>query len=188
MAAAINLLPDIRLAKLRARRNRHLAVGVATIVCVISASVVLLLLLLIGAQNIRLAQINNNIKNKQAELDQITNLADIVTLQQHLDSLPGLYNSRIHLSRFFKVLVAVSPKELTVSKLELDSLNTLKVSGQSRNFATVNKLVKALEASTQDGRPNFDNIVLESLTNESVNKAAFTLTATMAPEVTYGNR
>ncbi|MBW3538209.1 PilN domain-containing protein [Candidatus Parcubacteria bacterium] len=194
MTAKINLLPDIRQAKVRARQQRRLAAGIGTMVCTLSIGAVVVLALVMAAQKLRLAALQNSINASQNQLQSESNLKDMLTVQQHLAALPGLYDQRAYITRFLDTLVSVSPTQFAVSSLEIDAQNNLKFTGQAQNYNLVTKFTQALEASnltlgpaaSPSNPPHFTNVNISSVSLDSDNKVAFSLSATMAPQVTNG--
>ncbi|HSH31161.1 MAG TPA: PilN domain-containing protein [Candidatus Saccharimonadales bacterium] len=191
MTAKINLLPDIRQAKVRSQQQRRLAAGIGTLVCALAIGAVVVLALVLGAQKLRLGVLQNSINASQEQLAAVTDLKEMLTVQQHLAALPGLYNQRAYLTRFFDTLQAVSPTQFAVSSVEVDSQNNLEFNGSAQSYNLVSKFAQALEASnltlgpgaTLTNQPYFTNIAITSVSLDSENKVGFSLTATMAPAV-----
>ena len=194
MAITINLLPDLHQAKLKAKRYRQLAVGSSIVVCSASLGIVLVLFIAVQAQNVQMDRLKNSIQEKEAIWVGTPNLQKILTTQQNLVFLPQLYKERAYMTKFLNLLGSVSPKDIALQSLDLDSANTLKVIGRSRNYAAATKFAKALEASNvtlgpgagRDNLPNFSNINLGALATATDGKVDFTLSASLSPGVIRG--
>jgi Tfp pilus assembly protein PilN len=195
MSVAINLLPDIRQAKLRDQRRRRLALSIGTLVCVACVGGLALLFLTTQAQKLRIGQLTRQIQTGQATISQTENLSEMLTLQRNLASLPKLYTQRVLMTRLFTVLSGISPKELGLTSLDMETVNTLRLGGTARSYATVTKLVRALEASnvtlgegsSQNNQPHFSDIVITSVAAENDGKVTFTMNLTFSGGLTSGN-
>lgn len=190
----INLLPDARKDKLRDQNNRQLAISAATTAVIGSVAALVLLVLIIQAQNLQIRLLSNSISSKEAQITQdIPDAQAIATTQVHLDSLGGLYANQVQMSKFFVVLSLVSNNDVSVSSITLDAANKLTVGGMARSFNSASKLAEAMKASnitlgenaSPSNAPDFTNVLLNSLTGEA-GKVSFTITANVAPGVTRG--
>lgn len=190
----INLLPDVRKEKLRDQNNRQLAMSAATTAVVASVAGIILLVVILQAQNLQIRLLSNSIKDKHAQIQQeIPDAQAIATMQSHLDSLGGLYNSQVKMSKFFTVLGSVSNSDVSISSVTLDATNKLTVTGQARSYNAASKLAEAMKASnitlgenaSPANTPDFTNVLLSALSGES-GKASFSITATVATGVTNG--
>lgn len=194
MTVQINLLPDARLARLKAKRNRQLAGGISTVVVAASLGAVVLLLIITGAQRLRLDALQRSIDERKAEINSVENLREMLTVQKHLAALPGLYDQRVYISRFFDVLSTVSSRDLSLSNVQITADNQVIATGKGRNYAIVAKFVKALESAnvhigqgaSKDNQPYFTDVTLDTLTAKEGGTVEFTLNASMSGEVTDG--
>lgn len=191
----INLLPDARKDKLRDQNNRQLAISAATTAVVASVAGLVLLVVIIQAQNLQIRLLTNSINDKKAQISQeIPDAQAIATMQTHLDTLGGLYANQVKMSKFFKALGSVSNNDVSISSVSLDATNKLTVAGVARSYNSASKLAQAMEASnvtlgdnaSPSNTPDFSNVLLASLGGEP-GKVSFTITANVAPGVTRGN-
>ncbi len=194
MAVHINLLPDARKDKLRDQNNRQLAISAATISVIGSVAVLVLLVVIIQAQNLQIRLLSNSISNKASQITQdIPEAQAIATTQVHLDSLGNLYANQVQMSKFFAVLGSVSNNDVSISSISLDATNKLTVSGVARSYNSASKLAEAMQASnvtlgenaSPSNAPDFTNVLLNSLNGEA-GKVNFTITANVATGVTRG--
>ncbi len=186
MATLINLLPEARQTALSEDRRRKLATTIGALIGGLSIVIVILLWVITTAQGFSLRSLQKDIDAKQTEVNSHPKLAEMLTVQAHLDSLVGLYGQRVYMTRFFGLLGQVSPQDFGLSSLDLDATNTLKVSGRARNYSIVDKFVKSLQASRSDAGPNFSNVVITSVTTDGEGKATFSLNVSLAAGVTNG--
>lgn len=191
----INLLPDARKDKLRDQNNRQLAISAATAAVVASVGGLVLLIVIIQAQNLQIRLLSNSISNKAEQITQdIPDAQVVATTQRHLESLGGLYANQVKMSKFFTVLASVSNKDVSISSVSLDTANKLTVTGTARSYNSASKLAAAMEASnvtlgenaSPSNQPDFTSVLLNALSGES-GKVSFTITADVATGVTNGN-
>ena len=190
MSAMINLLPDIRQAKLREKRRRQMMSGSAVIVWVVCGVIILGLSLATAAEKVLITSAKHSASTKIAQLNDVTGLVDALTAQQHLKSLPALYSQRSYMTKFFKALSESDPADITLSSLTVDDLNQLTVTGGARSYASVAKLARALSAahrevgtgSSPTNDPYFTDVSISEVSKSST-VISFTIQATMQPGV-----
>jgi Tfp pilus assembly protein PilN len=193
MSILINLLPDIRQAKLKERRRRQLVSGVSVMVWVVCGAIVLLLSVYTAGQKVAIKVLSNSISQKKTELQNVTGLTDALTAQQHLASLGGLYEKRVYMTKFFKAYSEADPTQVTINSLALDAQNAMIVNGNGTSYAAVAKLARALEASNvkvgtgaaESNSPYFTNVTIKNVSS-TASGVSFTLDATIDTEVTSG--
>lgn len=175
MTIQFNLLPDIKIEYLKARRQQHLVVLGAIAAAVVSLTVfVLLISVVYGLQKKNLADLNTDIKSSSNELRDTKDLTKILTVQNQLTALPGLHDKKVVSSRLYDYLAQTTPLGSNITKLEADfALNTLTISGISPDLATVNKFTDSLKftkynTKTQKSeRSAFSDVVLSNFSVDS---------------------
>jgi Tfp pilus assembly protein PilN len=191
MSVLVNLLPDIRQAKLRERRRRQLVSGVAVVTWAVCGGIIVLLTVYVAGQKVAIGVLSNSINDKTKQLKSISGLPDALTAQQHMAALPGLYEKRVYVTKFFDAYTASSPTDITLDSMKIDAGNTLLVTGKGRTFAAVAKLDRALEASnvkvgkdsSASNEPYFTDVSIGSADNGAAG-VSFTIHATLASGVT----
>ncbi len=194
MSVLINLLPDTRQAQQQDIRRRQMITGIAVGVWAVCGGLLLLLGLYTASQKLVINNITGEINQKKQQLESTDKLLDALTAQQHLAALPGLYNQRAYLTKFFTAYTQANPSEVQLSSLALDASGSLTVNGTGLSYAAIAKLAKALEAvnitigsgASATNQPYFTSVAIQSA-NRSNNRISFTLTATLSSEVTRGN-
>jgi Tfp pilus assembly protein PilN len=187
----VNLLPDFRQAKLKERRRRQLVTGVAVVTWAVCGGIILLLTIYVTGQKVAIGVLSNSIKEKTKQLQNISGLTDALTAQQHLAALPGLYEKRVYMTKFFEAYSAADPAEITLGSMTIDAQNAMIISGTGRSFAAVAKLDRALEASnvkvgkdsSASNEPYFSDVSIASVDNSS-GKVNFTIHANLASGAT----
>ncbi len=187
MSMLINLLPDLRQAKLRERRRRQLAIGISVVVWSLCGGIVVVLVLSSAGQKLAINRLSSDITANEQSITAVPNIVEALTAQQHLDSLKTLYSKRVYLTKFFTAYSQADPKDISIASLNIDSQNIMTVSGAGASFASVAKLAKALEAlnvtvgtgSASGNSPYFSNISITNAAAVNGRGVNFSLTATV---------
>ncbi len=196
MSVLINLLPDLRQAKLRDKRRRQLASGVAVVIWSVCGGVIVLLSIYWGGQKAFIASKSSSITEKIQQLKEVPGIIDALTAQEHLAALPGLYSKRVYISKFLNAYSASNPADVALSTLTMDASNALKVTGSANSYAAVAKLARALEQSNLTVGPNalptnqpyFTSVAITGASAEQTGKINFTLDIVVGlGAVTNGN-
>lgn len=121
----INLVPDVKQELINAQRTRSMVIA-ATILVGIAAVVIVVLLSawVVGVQTLRGKLIENTIKSESAKLAAVEDLDSSLTIQQQLEVLPALHQTKQVDSRIFDVLTTISPaapNNVTISKLSINA-------------------------------------------------------------------
>ncbi|HEY5667856.1 MAG TPA: hypothetical protein VIR03_01700 [Candidatus Saccharimonadales bacterium] len=150
MTVQFNLLPDIKVEYLKAKRQQHLVVVVSVFASAAALAVfVLLLTVVYGLQKKNLSDLNTDIKSASSQLQSTKDLTKILTVQNQLKALPGLHNKKVVASRLFDYLSRVTPASVSITKLDIDySLNALTVSGSAPDLMAVNTYADSLKFTT----------------------------------------
>jgi len=171
----LNLLPDVKLEYLKARRMKH-KVYIGSLIAVgASVGILVILLSLVTIQKKNISDLTKDIKTEQKALEAVPDLAKILTIQNQLNTLPGLYNQRPVTSRLFTYIQQTTPTpiKLTSVKVEYET-STMTIQGTAENLEQVNLFVDTLK---------FTKYTVNDDTNEvnaftEVTLSEFTRTAT----------
>jgi Tfp pilus assembly protein PilN len=201
MGILINLLPDLRQAKLRERRRRQLVAGVSVMIWVVCGAVIVLMSLYVAGQKVIINNLTNSINSEKRQLSEVPNLIEAFTAEQHLASLPGLYSQRVFMTKFFDAYTQANPQDVTLNSMAVDQSNMLTVSGSGKNYAAVAKLARALEAANvkvgsgakATNAPYFTNVQIVTVRNSGAganNKTGvqFSIEASLQSGVTSGSQ
>jgi Tfp pilus assembly protein PilN len=194
MSILINLLPDIRQAKLRDRHRRQLATGLSVALWGVCGGVLVLMTLYVAGQKVVINSLSSNITTMENQLQAIPGLTDALTGQQHLASLPSLYGQRVYLSKFFQAYTASDPSSVTLGSMDIDNSNNLVVNGTADTYASVAKLARALEESNvsigtgaaASNTPYFSNVNITSV-GSATGGIGFSLSAVLGTGVVSGS-
>lgn len=195
----INLLPDVKLDFVKARRMKRTVITVCVLVSALSLTVFTLFFISVSVvQKQHLNNLDEDITEQTKELEAIPDIAKILTVQNQLNSLPALHKEKPVASRIFTYIQQLAPQEASISSLTVDfDQQTMTISGNAVNLASVNKFVDTLKFTsyayeTGETAPAktaaFSEVTLSqfgvSNTGASSKKAAsYTITFKYAPEI-----
>lgn len=177
-----NLLPDIKVQYLKSKRRKHTVVLASIIASVASVAILALLLVVVhGVQKKSLNDLNKDIKARSTELQNTPDLTKVLTIQNQLQELPTLHDSKPVATRVYDYLSQVTPNEISISKTTVDfKLNTVSMTGSAKDLATVNKFVDTLKftkystTSGVKGKEAFSKVVLKSFSRDT-DSATYTI-------------
>lgn len=177
-----NLLPDVKVQYLKARRQKHLVMMVSTVVII--AAVVFLIILtttLFGLQRKNISDLTTDIEIATNELQNTPDLSKILTVQNQLNSLPQLHDDKPVASRVFSYIDQATPSNVSIARLNVNfESNTMRISGSADSLETVNKFIDTLKFTeyTVNGDDAtelaFSNVVLNNFGRDS-NNASYTI-------------
>jgi hypothetical protein len=132
----VNLIPDVKQELITARRTRSMVVSIAIIAMVVSGGIVVLLgLYVFAGQSVRGAFADKAIKDEYAELQDVDDLANMMTVQNQLTKISETHADKTISSRLFDVLSVIipeAPNNVSLTSTNMDTeLGTLTVEGQS---------------------------------------------------------
>lgn len=148
----INLVPDVKQELIRAQRMRATVISSAIITSIVAVGLVALLLIYVYAVQLgRGAYLDGQIKNKAAELAQVEDLSEMVTIQNQLGLISTLNNDKNITSRLFDMLSAVlppAPNTVQVSQIDVNADDgTIRLEGQTRGYDSMEVFKKTLSSA-----------------------------------------
>lgn len=185
-----NLLPDVKMAYVKAARTRSLVIMTSALVS--AGALALLIIVFFGVdivQKSQLTKADKSIASYTSQLKAIPNVNKIVTVQNQLQSLVGLHQAKHISSRLFTYLPAVTPTKAHVNSIKLDlSASTMEINGTADSHQTINTFIDTLkftkykvgsDSSTKSAFPS----VLEAAFSLDSNQtsASYTINATFDP-------
>jgi hypothetical protein len=170
-----NLLPDIKIQYLKAKRQKHVVILISVLATTVSLAVFILLLVTVfGLQKKNVSDLNKDIKSSSSQLQGVQDLNKILTVQNQLGSLKTLHDKKVVSSRLLDYLTQVTPANASISKLEVDySLNTMTITGNAPTLSVVNTYTDTLKftkysTSAGGGQKNaFSDVVLKTFTRDA---------------------
>jgi Tfp pilus assembly protein PilN len=169
-----NLLPDVKVAYIKAKKAKRVVMVVAGLSVAVSLTLLGLMVSAAAYQRHHISDLNKDIKSYEASLNGTKDLAKILTIQNQLNSLPGLYSQRPVTSRFYNYLQATTPSQISIAKMDLEfTANSLQIVGTADSLETVNRYIDTLKFTTytatgsQDKKNAFSQVVLTSFNRDS---------------------
>lgn len=157
----INLVPDVKQELIKAQRVRATVISVAILVGLVAVGVVVLLALWVYAvQTARSAITDNTIRTESEKLAAVEDIENTLTIQNQLNILPELHDSKQMDSRIFTILSTINPSapnNVSITNLTLDSsTNNIAIEAQASNgYPALEVFKKTINATrfqyVQDG-------------------------------------
>lgn len=168
-----NLLPDVKIEYMKARRSRRLVIVIAVLAVAISLALLISVLSVAGLQKKHLKDLNNDIGSDSSTLQKKPQIDKILTVQNQLESIGKLHDGKPAVTRLFDYLNQVTPAQADITTLSTDftqGKNTLVITGTADALSTVNQYVDTLKFTTysvgtgKDAKKTkaFSNVVLSS--------------------------
>jgi Tfp pilus assembly protein PilN len=191
----LNLLPDVKMLYIKAQRQRRLVVSVSILVTGGAIALLLLMLSVNGLQKKHLSDLTKDIKSENAQLQKKPDINRVLTVQNQLQSLTALHDSKPAASRLFTYLNQITPASVSITTFNVDfTQNTMSITGTSDSLANVNQYVDTLKKSTFTTPDNksqqlaFSNVVLSSFGLNSTTKdlsqaASYTVNLSYDPTI-----
>lgn len=170
MTVQFNLLPDIKVQYLKAKRQKHLVVLASVTASIVAVTVfVILLVTVFMLQKKNISDLNKDIKTTSSQLQSVQDLDKILTVQNQLNTLPGLHDDKVVSSRLTDFLPKITPATVSISKLDVDfAQNTMTIAGSTNELTAVNILADTLKFAKYNTKDNteaktaFSKVVLTS--------------------------
>ncbi len=163
-----NLLPDVKLEYIKARRAQRLVLLGSTIVTVVSVSIMVVLFFGTNVlQRRHISNLHHDIDADSKQLQKVPDLNKILTVQNQLNSLTELHDKKPVAARLGVYLGQLTPNDLSIESLEVNFTdNTISFEGSSNALSVVNKFIDTLKFTTfeADSKSNkaFSEVVLAS--------------------------
>jgi Tfp pilus assembly protein PilN len=196
-----NLLPDVKLQYIKARRTQRLVIGISTLLIAASLFV---FVVLIGTVDIlqkkNLSDLNRDVKSYSSQLKNTPNLNKILTVQNQLQALAALHDGKPAASRLFDDLRRVTPADASISQLQVGFPSapggtlttastgaTLVITGQAKSLDVINAFADTLKFTTYTknggpATPAFSQVVLTQF-SRSASGSSYTINTLYDPEI-----
>jgi len=145
-----NLLPDVKQEYIKSQRIRNLVITISVIVGAVSLAIFLILFFSVEVvQNKQLSDNDKSIAASTKQLKGIKGIEDALVVQNQLQTLVSLHQSKHISSRLFTFLPKVTPDNVNITKFDMDySTNVMNISGTADNHSSVNAFIDTLKATT----------------------------------------
>lgn len=182
-----NLLPDVKLEYIKARRTKHIVMLSSFVVTGVSIGLIILLFVNVNVlQKRHLDNLNDDIQAKTSQLKAEQDIDKILTVQNQLATLNGLHDAKPAAKRLGTYLAQVTPDKVTISDLKVDfTAKTMTFDGGAEDLKAVNTFIDTLKFTTFDlgeekDKHAFSNVVLASFSrtddDQSATNASYQIT------------
>ena len=182
-----NLLPDIKVEYLKTEHTKRRVFAISVIVAGIATAIILIMFAALELQSHQISSNKKQIAQLSGTLTNTTDINKILTIQNQLKTVVGLYNKAPQSTRLYDYLTQVVPKDATISHLILDfSTDTLRISGDAPNLETINTFADTLKFAeySVDGASQtqkaFPAVVLQSFAR-GASSASYSFSITFDP-------
>ena len=143
----LNLLPDVKMQYIKARRRKRLILGVSFITSGFFLVVFILLFVYVRiAQPKHMNDLSKDISAKTSELQSKPDINKILTVQNQLNTLPGLHDQKAISSRLFDYVQQLTPADATISNINIDFLeHQVTIEGNADEIRVINKFADTLK-------------------------------------------
>lgn len=185
MSVQFNLLPDVKLEYNKTKKAKRFIYGVSALALGAVAAIFIISLLFVNVlQKQLLSHADSDITKYGNQLKSIPDIEKILTVQNQLNSLPKLHQTKHLTSRLFTYLPQLTPPNVNIGQLDVDTTGTtMNITGTADSIETVNKFVDTLKFtkySTGDNsngqKPAFTQVVLSQV-GLGEKKASYTINA-----------
>jgi hypothetical protein len=166
-----NLLPDVKIEYIKTKYRKRLIMLISIIASAVTFGVFVLLFLFVRvSQPKHIRDLDKDIKTNVSKIQSTPDLDKVLTIQNQLNSLPGLHDQKVESSRLIDYLTMLTPNQATLSTVDTDfAVNTMTIRGSADSLITVNKFVDTLKFTdykvNAEGGPEgkaFKDVVLRS--------------------------
>ena len=149
----VNLIPDVKLELLKARRQHKMVISASILVAIVSIGIVVIMsIYTFGAQTLADSIAQSRIDDKSEELKGVKDLSQTLTLQSQLGKLTEVQADKNISSRLFDILSVVVPSgdnAVKITRLNLKSEeNTIELEAEAANGYEAMEVFKKTLAET----------------------------------------
>jgi hypothetical protein len=169
-----NLLPDVKLEYIKARRTQSLVILVSTILIAAFLAIFIILYVYVSIiQKSHLKSLGEQVTSNTQQISSNTNLNKTLTIQNQLESLPALYKERPAATQLLPFINQLTPANATISALAINfTTYTGSIQGNADTLSTINTFVDTLKFTnyslgSSKGTNAFSNVVLSSFAEVS---------------------
>lgn len=171
-----NLLPDVKLEYIKATYRRRIVATISFVAAGAFLTIFILIFLFVRVNQTRnLSNLDKQINESLTKLQENKDLDKVLTIQNQLNSLPGLHEQKVMSSRMFGYLSQVTPTKAAITNVDASfESSTITIKGLADTIGTVNKFVDTLKFTNytvagENAEPvnAFNSVVLNNFKLES---------------------
>ena len=143
----LNLLPDVKLNYIKAKRTKRLVLLSSFAVIAFSIGLFAIMYSAVNiAQKRHLSNLNKDIQKYRTQLETTKDVSKILTVQNQLNNVGTLHTQKPVTTRVYPYMSQLVPANAGVSQITVDfTQGTINLSGTADSLATVNKFVDTLK-------------------------------------------
>lgn len=184
-----NLLPSVKLEYVRAKRHKRLTILAAGLVGSVSLAVMLVLFFSVQViQKKYSSDLSKDIKKESQTLKNQESLNKVLTVQNQLNTLPGLHDKKPVTSLLYNYLRQFTPTKVTIASVDVNfEENTMQITGSAESIVLINKFIDTLKFTNytsegNEGTRAFSEVVLISFGRDD-KSAQYELTMKYDPAI-----
>lgn len=184
-----NLLPKVKVDFIKTKRLKRTIIGISLLAIVVAVVIVGAAFSLQTVQKVHVSNLDKDIDKLTAELNAVPELTNIISVQNQLNTLPGLYAGRPAVKRLPAYLDQTTPTDVGISQLSVDfSLSTMNVSGTATSLEAVNRYIDTLKFTKYQANDStealvaFKDVVLSNF-GRNEKTASFSITLAFDPAI-----
>ncbi len=189
-----NLLPDVKLEYIHTRRRKRTVLAFSALITSVSLTILVITFLVANVwQKVTLDKLDTEIKAHAKTLQETPDIDKILTIQNQLNSLPGLHDQKPVASRLFTYLSQTTPSQATISRMQVNfDANTMTLSGGAESIEIINKFVDTLKFTqyatidTPEPINAFTDVVLTNFGRDE-KTATYTINLVFDPAIFAGS-
>ncbi len=145
-----NLLPDVKLEYIRAKRTKQLIMLISFIVSAVAITVLVLLFVVVdGVQKKHLSDLNKDVSTMTKKLKDTKDLDKVLTVQNQLVNLPALHDKKPVATRLFNYLGQITPSQISIAKIDVSFTDSsMTITGAADSIKTVNTFIDTMKFTT----------------------------------------
>jgi hypothetical protein len=190
-----NLLPDVKLAYIKAERQKQIVLAISVILGIGSIVLFVLLFSFVNiAQKKSINDLTSDITSKSRDLTSTKDLSKVLTVQNQINSLASLHDQKVVSTRILDYTQKMTPDNVTIERMEVDYVaGTLKIDGAGLNLVAINTFADALKftkytISDDDGKKSpselaFSEVVLSSVNVSEDELPEYSITVKFKPDL-----
>ncbi|MFZ1323683.1 MAG: hypothetical protein WAQ57_00800 [Candidatus Saccharimonadales bacterium] len=188
-----NLLPQVKLEYIRTKRLKRLIMAGAVLAAGTSVVIVILSISMAAVQKKHLSNLDKDIAKLTAEINDIPDLNKMLSVQNQLNTLPGLYAGRPAVKRLPTYLDQTTPTgTVNLGRMTIDfSTSKMEIAGSAVSLEAVNRYADTIKFTSYkageaaETKPAFSNVVLSAFGRDDKG-ASFTIMLDFDPVIFDG--
>lgn len=176
----VNLLPDSRLARIKAAKRQRSIATLAALAIVAGVAVPIVLIIVWAGQRGILVLTQRSIDRQVSELRAIENLDHILSVQNKLNTLPDINQRRLYNATFLALLPKLLPQGVSLTEISITESNTVRVAGKAPSTSLIEDFIAILHRTElfqgDQSRLAFSSVTPLNITPSREDKATFEAT------------